>query len=55
LATVAGNEVRLLLQVSAIAVGLGAVVERSTAVYIYLGVQAVRHRKDLALALDQAA
>lgn len=62
LATVVGNEVGLLVQVSAVAVGLGAIIERSIVLYtiiklvgaaylVYLGVQAVRHRKDLAAAL----
>jgi threonine/homoserine/homoserine lactone efflux protein len=65
LATVAGNEVGLLVQVVAVAVGVGAIVQRSIAVYtvikllgaaylIYLGVQAFRHRTELADALDQA-
>lgn len=65
LATVAGNEVGLIVQVSAVAVGLGAIIERSIIVYtviklvgaiylIYLGVQAVRHRKALAAALDRS-
>lgn len=64
LATVAGNEVGLLVQVGAVAVGLGAIIESSIAVYtaiklvgaaylIYLGVQAFRHRKRLAAALDR--
>jgi threonine/homoserine/homoserine lactone efflux protein len=63
LATVAGNEVGLLVQVVAVAVGVGAIVQRSIAVYtvikllgaaylIYLGVQAFRHRTELADALD---
>lgn len=62
LVTVAGNETGLLLQGTAVAVGLGAVVERSIEVYtaikvvgalylVYLGVQAVRHRRDLAATL----
>lgn len=63
LATVAGNEVGLLIQVSAVAVGLGAIIENSIAIYtaikligaaylIYLGVQAFRHRRVLAAALE---
>jgi threonine/homoserine/homoserine lactone efflux protein len=63
LATVAGNEIGLLVQVGVVAAGLGAIVERSIAVYtvikllgaaylVFLGVQAFRHRKDLAAALE---
>jgi threonine/homoserine/homoserine lactone efflux protein len=62
LLTVAGNEIGLCVQVIAVAFGIGAVLERSAqvvtavklagAVYlIYLGVQAVRHRKSVAEAL----
>ena len=62
LLTVAGNEIGLCVQVVAVAFGVGAVLERSAqvvtavklagAVYlIYLGVQAVRHRKSVAEAL----
>jgi len=62
LTTVLGNETGLLLQVLAVALGLGAVVERSIAVFtvlklvgagylVFLGVQAVRHRRSLADAL----
>lgn len=64
LATVAGNEVGLIVQVTAVALGLGAIVESSLVVYtllklagaaylIYLGVQAIRHRMALAAALDR--
>ncbi len=64
LATVVGNEVGLLVQVGAVAVGLGAIVERSIAVYtavrlvgaaylVYLGVQTFRHRKDVLAAFDR--
>lgn len=60
-ATAAGNEAGLLVQVVAVAVGLGALVARSQVVFsvlkvlgalylIYLGVQAWRHRKALAAA-----
>lgn len=66
LATVAGNEVGLIVQVTAVAIGLGAIVERSIIVYtvlklagaaylIYLGLQAIRHRKALAVAFDSTA
>ena len=59
LATVVGNEVGMCVQVVAVAVGLGALVERSIvaftvlkfagAAYLaYLGVQAIRHRRHLA-------
>jgi threonine/homoserine/homoserine lactone efflux protein len=62
LLTVAGNELGLCVQMAAVAFGLGAVVERSAqvitviklagAVYlVYLGVQAVRHRRSMAEAL----
>jgi threonine/homoserine/homoserine lactone efflux protein len=63
LTTVIGNELGLLLQVIAVALGLGAVVERSIAVFtvvklagaaylIWLGVDAIRHRRQLSEALD---
>lgn len=58
-----GNASGLYLQVIAVAVGIGALVQRSTQVYtavkivgaaylVYLGVQAFRHRHDLSNALD---
>lgn len=61
--SVVGNAVGLLGQVAAVAVGLGAVVAASATaftvlklvggVYVaYLGVQAIRHRRDARLALD---
>jgi len=64
LATVAGNEVGLIVQVTAVSVGLGTIVERSVVVYtvlklagaaylIYLGVQAFRHRMALLTALGR--
>ncbi len=64
LATVAGNEAGLIVQVTAVSVGLGAIVVRSIVVYtvlrlagaaylIYLGVQAFRHRMALVAALDR--
>ena len=61
-ATVAGNTVGAFVQVVAVAFGIGALVERSVAVFtvlklagaaylIFLGVQALRHRRSLAEAL----
>ena len=65
LVTVAGNAVGIYLQVLAVAIGLGAVIERSIvalqalklagALYLmYLGMQALRHRRELATVLDAA-
>ena len=62
LLTVVGNEAGLLLQSAAVAFGIGAVVERSAQVFtviklvgaaylVYLGVQAIRHRRSLAEAI----
>jgi threonine/homoserine/homoserine lactone efflux protein len=62
LATVLGNAAGLLVQIVAVAAGLGAVVERSIAAFtvvkligaaylIYLGVQTFRHRGELVDAL----
>ena len=62
LLTVVGNEFGLYVQVAAVAFGVGAVVERSAhiltavkfagaAYLVYLGVQAVRHRRSMAEAL----
>ena len=62
LLSVAGNEIGLCVQVFAVAFGVGAVVERSAqiltvvklagaAYLVYLGVQAIRHRKSVAEAL----
>ena len=62
LLTVAGNEIGLCVQVVAVAFGVGTVVERSAQVLtavklagaaylVYLGVQAIRHRKSVAEAL----
>jgi threonine/homoserine/homoserine lactone efflux protein len=62
LLTVVGNELGLCVQVVAVAFGVGAVVERSAqvitvvklagAVYlVFLGVQAIRHRRSIAEAL----
>src|ERR1700749_4121304 len=61
-ATVAGNTIGAFTQVVAVAFGLGPLVERSVALFtvlklagacylIYLGVQAIRHRRSLAEAL----
>ena len=63
LLTVAGNAIGIFVQVILVALGLGAVVERSVAVFsvikfagaaylIWLGVQAIRHRREMATALD---
>jgi threonine/homoserine/homoserine lactone efflux protein len=60
--TAFGGQIGVYVQVAAVAFGMGAVVERSAAVFtaiklagavylIYLGVQAVRHRHSLAEAL----
>ncbi len=65
LATVAGNAAGVYVQVLFVAVGLGAVISRSAVVFdvikfagaaylVYLGVQAVRHRRQLATVLDVA-
>jgi threonine/homoserine/homoserine lactone efflux protein len=61
-ATVAGNTVGAFTQVVAVAFGIGPLVERSVALFtvlklagacylVFLGVQAVRHRRSLAAAL----
>jgi threonine/homoserine/homoserine lactone efflux protein len=62
LLTVAGNEIGLYVQVVAVAFGVGALVQRSAAIFAvikwvgacylcYLGVQAYRHRRSVADAL----
>lgn len=62
LLTVAGNAIGVYLQVVAVAVGVGVVVERSAAVFtaiklvgaaylVYLGAQAIRHRRKVTEAL----
>ncbi len=62
LLTVVGNEIGLCVQVIAVAFGMGAVLERSAQVLlgvklagaaylVYLGVQAIRHRRSMAEAL----
>lgn len=63
LLTVAGNATGIFLQVVFVALGLGAIVERSVAVFtliklagaaylMWLGVQAIRHRRELGASLD---
>ncbi len=63
LLTVAGNALGLLVQSALVAVGLGAVLAASSVAYtivkllgggylVYLGIQAIRHRHDLATALQ---
>jgi threonine/homoserine/homoserine lactone efflux protein len=60
--TVAGNEIGLCAQVAVVAFGAGAYLERSAEVFtivkwagsaylVYLGVQAIRHRRSMAEAL----
>ncbi len=64
--TAVGGQIGVYLQVLAVAFGVGALVERSVAVFtviklagaaylVYLGVQAIRHRGSLRAALDVAA
>jgi threonine/homoserine/homoserine lactone efflux protein len=64
LAAVAGGQLGECVQVAAVAFGIGAAVEASAAVFTvvklagaaylaFLGVQAIRHRRDLARALGQ--
>src|SRR5262249_29147107 len=66
LATVVGNEVGLLIQVVAVAFGLGAIVAYSVAAFtvlklagagylIYLGIRTLRQRHNLVKALGAAA
>ena len=63
ISTAVGGVIVECLQVMAVAFGVGALVERSVAIYtviklagaaylVYLGVQAIRHRRSLAAALD---
>lgn len=63
LATVVGNAAGVYVQMLAIAIGLGALVERSLVVFtviklvgaaylVYLGVQAIRHRRSLSTAFS---
>jgi threonine/homoserine/homoserine lactone efflux protein len=62
-ATVAGNTVGAYLQVTAVAFGIGPLVARSVAIFtiiklagaaylVFLGVQAIRHRRSLAAVLE---
>ena len=64
LLTVVGNAIGVYLQVVAVAVGIGVVVERSAAVFtviklvgaaylVFLGVQAIRHRRRITEALAE--
>jgi threonine/homoserine/homoserine lactone efflux protein len=64
--TAMGNAVGVYTQVVAVALGVGAVIERSVvllnavrllgaAYLVYLGVQAIRHRRELASVLDAGA
>jgi threonine/homoserine/homoserine lactone efflux protein len=64
--TAAGGQIGVYLQVVAVAFGVGALVERSVAIFtviklagaaylVYLGVQAIRHRGSLRDALEVAA
>jgi len=64
--TVVGNEVGLFIQVLLVAAGIGSLVERSVLAYevlrlagaayiVYLGVQAIRHRRALSTVLDVTA
>ena len=65
LITVVGNALGVYVQVMAVAFGIGAIVERSVAVFtvikllgagylIYLGIQAIRHRRSLSGLFDAA-
>lgn len=65
LLTVLGNAAGFYVHVVALAVGLGRIVERSATVFtalklagaaylVWLGVQAIRHRRSMALVLDAA-
>jgi threonine/homoserine/homoserine lactone efflux protein len=64
--TVLGNEIGLFVQVLLVAAGIGAVVQRSVLAFevlrlvgaayiVYLGVQAIRHRRALSTVLDVTA
>jgi threonine/homoserine/homoserine lactone efflux protein len=65
LLSVLGNAAGFYVHVVALAIGLGRIVERSAAVFtalklagaaylVYLGVQAIRHRRSMSLVLDAA-
>jgi threonine/homoserine/homoserine lactone efflux protein len=64
--TAVGGQIGVYLQVIAVAFGIGALVERSVAVFtaiklagaaylVYLGVQAIRHRRSLQTAIEAQA
>ena len=64
--TALGGQIGVYVQVAAVAFGVGAIVERSVAVFtvlklagaaylVYLGVQALRHRRELGAALTAQA
>ena len=64
--TALGGQIGVYVQVAAVAFGVGAIVERSVAVFtvlklagaaylVYLGVQALRHRRELGAALTAKA
>jgi threonine/homoserine/homoserine lactone efflux protein len=64
--TAVGGQVGVYAQVPAVALGIGTLVQRSVAVFsiiklagaaylVYLGVQAIRHRRSLVASLDAAA
>ena len=66
LLTVVGHELGLFVQILLVAAGIGALVERSVVAYevlrlagaayiLYLGVQAIRHRRSLSTVIDVAA
>ncbi|HEY4224548.1 MAG TPA: LysE family translocator [Pseudolysinimonas sp.] len=66
LLSVVGNETGMLLQTGLVALGVGAIVSQSIVVLtvikfagaaylVYLGIQAIRHRKDVATPVDRAA
>jgi threonine/homoserine/homoserine lactone efflux protein len=65
-ATAAGGQIGIYVQVAAVAFGVGALVQRSVAVFtviklagaaylVYLGVQGIRNRRRLSTALESAA
>src|SRR5215467_10058987 len=64
--TAVGGQLGVSMQIAAVAFGVGAIVERSVAVFtviklagaiylVYLGIQALRHRRSLATALEARA
>jgi threonine/homoserine/homoserine lactone efflux protein len=65
-ATAAGGQIGIYVQVAAVAFGVGALVERSVAVFtviklagavylVYLGIQGIKNRKKLSAVLESAA